>query len=105
MIQPKINYLSSYLTNDPNCEYAKFERIITTAYEAHFPKNRVKFNKHKHQLHDWIASGILKPTDFRDNLCRRLTRFSGILISNIIIYHILLVLISYQINRNHQSIW
>ena len=36
--------ISSDLTADPNSEYAKFERIITTAYEKHFPEKHVKLN-------------------------------------------------------------
>ena len=64
------------LTADPNSEYAKFERIITTAYERHFPEKRVKFNKHKHKLSDWITSGILKSIEFRDKLHRRLKKLS-----------------------------
>ena len=63
-------------TADPNSEYAKFERIITTAYEKHFPEKRVKFNKHKHKLSDWITSGILKSIEFRDKLYRRLSKLS-----------------------------
>ena len=59
--------ISSGLTADPNSEYAKFERIITTAYEKHFPEKRVKFNKHKHKLSDWITSGILRSIDFAIN--------------------------------------
>ena len=57
-------------------EYAKFERIITTAYEKHFPEKRVKFNKHKHKLYDWITSGILKSIEFRDNLYWCLSKLS-----------------------------
>ena len=68
--------ISSDLTTDPNSEYAKFERIITTAYEKHFPEKRVKFNKHKHKLSDWITSGILKSIEFRDKLYRRLSKLS-----------------------------
>ena len=40
--------ISSDLTADPNSEYAKFERIITAAYEKHFPEKWVKFSKHKY---------------------------------------------------------
>ena len=66
----------SDLTADPNSEYAKFERIITTAVEKHFPKKRVKFNKHEHKSSDWITSGILKSIEFRDKLYRRLNKLS-----------------------------
>ena len=68
--------LSSDLTSDPNSEYAQFERIMTTAYEKHFSENRVKFNKHKHELSDWITSGILKYIEFRDKQYRRLNKLS-----------------------------
>ena len=68
--------ISSNLTADPNSEYAKFERIITTAYEKHLPEKRVKFNKHEHNLYDWITSGILKSIEFRDKLYRRLNKLS-----------------------------
>ena len=66
--------ISSDLMAVPNSEYAKFERIITTAYGKHFPEKRVKFNKHKHKLSDWITSGILKSIEFRDKLYRRLNK-------------------------------
>ena len=46
------------------------------AYEKHFPEKRVKFNKHKHKLSDWITCGILKSIEFRDNLYQRLTKLS-----------------------------
>ena len=89
MIQPSVTFekelsetdiasiISLDLMADPNSEYSKFERIITTAYEKHFPEKRVKFNKHKHKLSDWIISGILKSIEFRDNLCRCLTKLSA----------------------------
>ena len=57
-------------------EYAKFEQIITTAYEKHFPEKRVKFNKHEHKLSDWFTSGIWKSIEFRDILYRRLNKLS-----------------------------
>ena len=44
--------IASIISSDPNCEYAKFERIITTAYEKYFLEIRVNFNKHKHTLSD-----------------------------------------------------
>ena len=69
--------ISSDLTADPNSEYAKFERIITTAYQKHFPEKRVKFNKYKHKLSDWITSGILKSIEFRGELYRRLNTLSS----------------------------
>ena len=42
--------IASIIRSDPNCEYAKFEGIITTAYEKYFLEIRVNFNKHKHTL-------------------------------------------------------
>ena len=68
--------ISSDLTADPNSEYAKFERITTTAYEKHFSEKRVKFNKHKHKLSDWITSRILRYIEFRDKQYRRLNKLS-----------------------------
>ena len=50
--------ISSNMTTDPNSGYTKFERIITTAYEKHFPKQRLKFNKHNQKLSDWITSNF-----------------------------------------------
>ena len=66
--------ISSHLTADPNSEYAKFEQIITSAYEKHFPGKPVKFNKQI--LSDWITSGILEFIEIRDKLCRRLNKLS-----------------------------
>ena len=68
--------ISSDQTTDLKAEYAKFEQIITTAYEKHFPEKRVKFNKHEHKLSDWITSGIWKSIEFRDILYRRLNKLS-----------------------------
>ena len=69
-----MSIISSELTADPNSKYVKFERIITAAYEKHFPEKWVKFSKHK--LSDWITCGILKSIGFRDNLYQRLARLS-----------------------------
>ena len=44
--------------------------------KGNFPEKRVKFNKHKHKLSDWITSGILKSIEFRDKLYRRLNKLS-----------------------------
>ena len=53
---------------DPNCTYAVLEGVIKKAKDEWFPEKTVRFHKHKHKLSKWITSGILKSTQFRDNL-------------------------------------
>ena len=64
--------LNANLATDPNNDYEKFEKLITTSYYRYFPDKCVKFNKYKHKRSNWITSGILKPIEFRDKLYKRL---------------------------------
>ena len=61
------SYFSSNLMTDPNSSYSKFEEILATSYNKHFPEKWVKVNKYKHKLSGWITSGIIKSIEFRDN--------------------------------------
>ena len=65
------SYFSSNLMTDPNSSYSKFEEILATSYNKHFPEKRVKVNKYKHKLSGWITSSIIKSIEFRDNLYKR----------------------------------
>ena len=55
----------------PNSSYWKYEEILATSYNKHFPEKRVKVNKYKHKLSGWITSGTIKSIEFRDNLYKR----------------------------------
>ena len=65
------SYFSSNLMTDPNSSYSKFEEILATSYNKHFPEKRVKVNKYKHKLSGWITSGIIKSIKFRDDWYKR----------------------------------
>ena len=56
---------------DPNSSYSKFEDILATSYNKHFPEKRVKVNKYKHKLSGWITSGIIKFIELRDDWYKR----------------------------------
>ena len=66
------SHLNANLMTDPNPEYDIFERIALNAYEKYFPNKRVKVNKHKLKLSPWITTGLIKSTEFRDKLYKRL---------------------------------
>ena len=40
------------------------------------PTKKVKYNKHKHKQSEWITKGIIKSTQFRDNLYLQMKRTS-----------------------------
>ena len=50
---------------DPNTEFEKFEKFVSSYFVNIFPK---KVNKHRHKLSKWITSGIIKSIEFRDKL-------------------------------------
>ena len=56
------------LLADPNANYGKLEKIITSAKQKHLPSSLRKVNKYKHRLSPWITNGIIKSIKFRDKL-------------------------------------
>ena len=70
------SYLHADLDTNPNIDYDKFENIITTQFEKHFPEKRIKFDKYKHKLSPWITTDILKSIEFRDNLYKSVHKCS-----------------------------
>ena len=59
--------------SDVNIEYNKSEKkIILNAYNKHFPKKKVKVNKHWHKLSEWITTGIIKSIEHRDRMYKHL---------------------------------
>ena len=67
-----ISKLNPNLMSDVNIEYNKFEKIILNAYNKHFPMRKVKVNKHRHKLSEWITTGIIKSIEHRDKMYKRL---------------------------------
>ena len=61
--------------SDVNVEYNRFEKIILNAYDKHFPMKKVKVNKHRHKLSEWITTGIIKSIEHRDKMYKRLKMF------------------------------
>ena len=62
------------LLADPNENYEKLEKIITTAEAKCFPIKEVKFNKHKHKISPWMTDDILNELKFRDKLYVKLKK-------------------------------
>ena len=61
-------HLKADLMTDPNASYQIFDNLIPKSYQRHFPEKRVKFNRYQHELSNWITTGILKSTEYRDDL-------------------------------------
>ena len=60
--------LNPNLMTDPNIEFEKFEKIVSSYFDKHFPEKTIKVNKYRHKLSKWITSGIIKSIEFRDKL-------------------------------------
>ena len=70
-----INILDQLDTNplaNPNENYEKIEKIITTAHDKCFPVKLARFNKYKHSRSKWITQGILKSIQYRDKLYKKI---------------------------------
>ena len=65
-------YYNSDLTLDPNVNSNIFENMLTKLYEQDFSLKTVRYNKYKHKKENWISTGILHSTKYRDKLCRKL---------------------------------
>ena len=63
--------LDPNLMTDSNTQYEKFENVLSSTFNKHFPERRVKFYKYRHKKSKWITSGILKSIEFRDNLYKQ----------------------------------
>ena len=64
--------LNPKFMTDPNTEFEKFEKIVSSYFDKHFPEKTIKVNKYRHKLSKWITSGIIKSIEFRDKLYKRL---------------------------------
>ena len=63
--------LNANLLSDPNIDYGKFEKVLSTSFNKHFPEKRIKVDKYKHELSPWLAIGIIKSIEFRNNLYKK----------------------------------
>lgn len=66
-----IDNIDNNLLVDPNITYDILLEIISKAREKYFPEKKVRFNKHKHKISEWITTGIIKSIEFRDNLYKK----------------------------------
>jgi hypothetical protein len=57
---------------NPLITYKSFKKKLLSLQEKHFPMKKVKYNKYKHKLSNWITKGILESLKFRDKLYRKL---------------------------------
>ena len=63
-----INKLNRDLLADPNENYNILHCHMKSLTDKHMPEKYVKFHKHRHKKTNWISYGILRSTQFRDNL-------------------------------------
>ena len=68
--------LEQNLDTEPNTNYNIFIDTISDIKEKHFPRQYVKYNKHKHKNNKWITSGIIKSISKRDNMHLKLKQLS-----------------------------
>ena len=59
-------------TANPLITYKSFKVKLLSLQDKHFPTKKVKYNKYKHKLSNWITKGILASIKFRDKLYRKL---------------------------------
>ena len=57
---------------DPNYNYEILEHAIKYTHSECFPERRVRFNAKKHKKTPWITNGILKSTNNRNKLYKKL---------------------------------
>ncbi len=60
--------LKSDRKEDPNNTYNILHSVIQDAKNKHMPTNLIKYIKYKHNKSKWVTFGIIKSTQFRDNL-------------------------------------
>ena len=68
--------LDNNLLQDPNITYQIIDNIIQEAKNKHIPTKKVKFNKYKHGMTEWITPGLLHSIHFKDQLYAKLNRCS-----------------------------
>ena len=64
--------LDKSMSSDPNLNYNTFANWLTSAKQKYLPLKKIKFNKYKHKINNWITSGILRSIKYRDNLYKEL---------------------------------
>ena len=61
---------------DPNEKYKQFDEMILSAKAKHLAPQIIKYKNHKQKLSQWMTSGILNSTKFRDKLYLKLQSLS-----------------------------
>ena len=64
--------LDADLSSNPNHNYHVLDDSITHAIDVFLPTRTVRFNKYRHKLSSWITQGLIRSTQNRDRLYRRL---------------------------------
>lgn len=68
--------LSNHLDITDNAEadknYCILNDLVTNAYNKHYPKVRVKYDKYRHKNSDWITDAIMKSIRTRNKLYKKL---------------------------------
>ena len=67
-------YFNRDLFNDPNTNYEKLDAIITQCKEKNLPIKKVRFDKYKHKVCDWITYGLMESIKKKDKLYVKLLK-------------------------------
>ena len=62
------------LLNDPNINYDKLDSILTKCKEKNLPTKKVRFDKYKHKVCDWITYGLMESIKKKDQLYVKLLK-------------------------------
>ena len=62
------------LFNDPNINYDMLDSILTQCKDKNLPTKRVRFDKYKHKVCDWITYGLMESIRKKDKLYVKLLK-------------------------------
>ena len=67
-------YFNRDLFEDPNTNYEKLDSILTQCKEKNLPTKRVRFDKYKHKVCDWMTYGLMESIKQKDKLYVKLLK-------------------------------
>ena len=68
--------LDKTIVSDPTKNFDSFSRRIIEIKNRFIPRKRVKFNRKKHKLNEWITPGIIKSINTKDAMYKELKKKS-----------------------------